>query len=102
MSTGIDAPLAADSAVDMTTVTVSTKERRELQEFLVRLGAAMNAADEPVYAVQQALRRVAAGYGMRDVRISAFPDLLLVSLAGGKSATLELTTPLASGPRGRS
>jgi uncharacterized membrane protein YjjP (DUF1212 family) len=80
-------------------VTLSTKELRKLQEFLVRLGAAMNAADEPVYAVQQALRRVAAAYGMRDARISAFPTSLLVSLGGGESATLELTTPLASGPR---
>jgi hypothetical protein len=31
-------------------VPLSTKELRKLQEFLVRLGAAMNAADEPVYA----------------------------------------------------
>jgi uncharacterized membrane protein YjjP (DUF1212 family) len=80
-------------------VTLSTKELRELQAFLVRLGAAMNAADEPVYAVQQALRRFAAAYGMWDARISAFPTSLLVSLGGGESATLELTTPLASGPR---
>jgi uncharacterized membrane protein YjjP (DUF1212 family) len=77
----------------------SSEEQRELQAFLVRLGAAMNAADEPVYVVQQTLRRVAAAFGMRDARISAFPTSLLVSLGGGESATLELTTPLASNPR---
>jgi uncharacterized membrane protein YjjP (DUF1212 family) len=78
---------------------LSSEEQRELQAFLVRLGAAMNAADEPVYVVQQTLRRVAAAYGMRDARISALPTSLFVSLGGGESATLELTTPLASGPR---
>jgi hypothetical protein len=32
---------------------VSKKELRDLQAFVVGLGAAMNAAGEPVYAVQQ-------------------------------------------------
>jgi len=59
----------------------------------------MNAVAEPVYEVQTRLTRIAAAYGIADARITAFPTSLLVSLGGGESATLELTTPLASAPR---
>jgi uncharacterized membrane protein YjjP (DUF1212 family) len=71
----------------------------ELQLFLVRLGAAMNAVGMPVYTVQQRLTTVAAAYGAHGARISAFPTSLLVTLGRGESATLELTTPLSSAPR---
>ena len=80
-------------------MTGSKEGLAQLQRFLVGLGAAMNAADEPVYSVQRRLRIIASAYGIDDARISAFPTSLLVSLGGGESATLELTTPLASGPR---
>jgi uncharacterized membrane protein YjjP (DUF1212 family) len=65
----------------------------------VQLGAAMNAASEPVYAVQQRLARVAAAYGAAGARISAFPTWLIITLGTGESATLEPTTPLAGTPR---
>lgn len=77
---------------------LSKKELRHLQTFLLALGAAMNAVDEPVYEVQRRLRRIASAYGVADARITAFPTSLLVSL-GGESATMEITTPLASGAR---
>ena len=37
----------------------------ELQLFVVQLGAAMNAAGEPVYVVQDRLTKMAAAYGAR-------------------------------------
>ena len=72
---------------------------QQLQTFIVQLGAAMNAVGEPVYAVQGRLASVAGAYGVRGARITAFPTSLLVTLGGGESATLELTTPLSSIPR---
>jgi uncharacterized membrane protein YjjP (DUF1212 family) len=74
-------------------------DRFELQAFIVRLGAAMNAAGEPVYNVQSTLTRVAAAYGVTKARINAYPTSLFVTLGSGESATLELTTPLSSVPR---
>src|SRR5882672_1553403 len=72
---------------------------RELQTFVVQLGAAMNAVSEPVYSVQQRLARVTAAYGADGARITAFPTSLMVTLGRGESATLEPTKPLASAPR---
>ncbi|MET0910340.1 MAG: threonine/serine exporter family protein [Ilumatobacteraceae bacterium] len=72
---------------------------RELQTFVVRLGAAMNAAGEPVYSVQQRLSTVARAYGARSARISAFPTSLMVTMGTGEPATLELTMGLATVPR---
>jgi uncharacterized membrane protein YjjP (DUF1212 family) len=80
-------------------MTTSDGDLRELQTFVVQLGAAMNAVSVPVFTVQERLQRVAAAYGATDPRISAFPTSLLVSMGRGESATLELTTPLASTPR---
>lgn len=74
-------------------------DRFELQAFIVRLGAAMNAAGEPVYSVQHTLSRIAAAYGVTKARINAYPTSLFVTLGRGESATLELTTPLSSVPR---
>ncbi|HEY7018128.1 MAG TPA: threonine/serine exporter family protein [Gaiellaceae bacterium] len=77
----------------------SPGDLRLLQTFLVQLGAALNAVGEPVYTIQQRLTRIAAAHGVHGARISAFPTSLLVTLGGGESATLELTTPLASSTR---
>jgi uncharacterized membrane protein YjjP (DUF1212 family) len=74
-------------------------DRFELQAFIVRLGAAMNAAGEPVYSVEETLMRVSAAYGVTKARINAYPTSLFVTLGRGESATLELTTPLSSIPR---
>jgi uncharacterized membrane protein YjjP (DUF1212 family) len=62
----------------------------------VRLGAALNAVGEPVYVIQERLTRIAAAYGMRGARITAFPTSLLVSLGGGEATALELTTPVTA------
>jgi uncharacterized membrane protein YjjP (DUF1212 family) len=65
---------------------------QELQLFVVRLGAALSAVGEPVYAIQDSVKRVAAAYGVPAARITAFPTSLLVSLSG-ESTVLELSTP---------
>jgi uncharacterized membrane protein YjjP (DUF1212 family) len=73
-------------------------ERRELQTFVVELGAAMNAAGEPAYTVQERLTRVAHAYDARGARVSAFPTYLIVTMGRGRPATLELTS-VAATPR---
>ena len=71
----------------------------ELQLFIVQLGAAMNAAGEPVYEVQDRLTRTAAAYGARNATVSAFPTYLMVTMGRGEPAVVEITTPLSSSPR---
>jgi uncharacterized membrane protein YjjP (DUF1212 family) len=72
----------------------SREQLRELEAFMVRLGAALNTVSEPVYSIQKRLQRVAAAYGVADARISAFPTSLLVSLGDGEPVALEPTTRL--------
>jgi uncharacterized membrane protein YjjP (DUF1212 family) len=74
-------------------------ELGELQVFVVQLGAAMNAAGEPVYAVQERLAKIAAAYGAQAATVSAFPTYLMVTMGRGAPAAVEVTTPLASSPR---
>jgi uncharacterized membrane protein YjjP (DUF1212 family) len=69
---------------------------RELQTFVVRLGAALNAAGEPVYAIQDRLTRIAHAYGAKTARISAFPTYLMVAMGHGEPTALELTSVAAS------
>jgi uncharacterized membrane protein YjjP (DUF1212 family) len=71
----------------------------ELQLFVVQLGAAMNAAGQPVNVVQERLTTMAAAYGAHHAIISAFPTYLMVSLARGEPAVIELTTPLGNSIR---
>ena len=71
----------------------------ELQLFVVQLGAAMNAAGEPVYVVQDRLTKMAAAYGARAATISAFPTYLMVTMGRGEPAAVELTTSLGGSPR---
>lgn len=71
---------------------------RVLQAFVVQLGAAMNAAGEPVYAVQERLGRVAVAYGSRSAQISAFPTFMMVTMGQGEPVTLEIASSMA-GPR---
>ena len=83
-------------------VTVSASDRDDphvLQTFVVELGAALSAAGEPVYAVQERLTRVARAYGARAARISAFPTYMMVTMGRGEAATVELTSGLAALPR---
>jgi uncharacterized membrane protein YjjP (DUF1212 family) len=72
---------------------------RALEAFVIELGAALNAAGEPVYSVQQRLTDVAKAYGAHGARVSAFPTFLMVTMGAGEPALLELTTTLASSPR---
>jgi uncharacterized membrane protein YjjP (DUF1212 family) len=65
---------------------------RELQSFVVQLGAAMNTVGQPVHTVQDRLGRVARAYGAGSARISAFPTYMMVTMGRGEPATLELTT----------
>jgi uncharacterized membrane protein YjjP (DUF1212 family) len=77
----------------------SSEELNQLQTFLVRLGAAMNAVGQPVYAIQDGLKRVAVAYGSAGARITAFPTTLLVTVGSGSPVVLDVTTPLSSIPR---
>jgi uncharacterized membrane protein YjjP (DUF1212 family) len=74
-------------------------EPRALETFVIELGAALNAAGEPVYSVQERLTGVARAYGAQSARISAFPTYLMVTMGHGEPALLELTSALASAPR---
>jgi uncharacterized membrane protein YjjP (DUF1212 family) len=71
----------------------------ELQTFVVQLGAAMNAANEPVHSVQERLTEVARAFGADAVTVSAFPTYLMVTMGTGEPAMLELTTVLGGAPR---
>jgi uncharacterized membrane protein YjjP (DUF1212 family) len=71
----------------------------ELQLFVVQLGAAMNAAGEPVYVVQDRLTNIAAAYGARAATVSAFPTYLMVTMGRGEPAAVELTASLGGSPR---
>jgi hypothetical protein len=51
-----------------------------LLEFLYRLGQAYLACGEQTAKVELLLRRVATGYGMRKVRVVAFPTAVFISL----------------------
>ncbi|HEY1739499.1 MAG TPA: threonine/serine exporter family protein [Acidimicrobiia bacterium] len=64
---------------------------RVLQVFVVRLGAALNDAGEPVHTVQERLRRVARVNGASTAMISAFPTYMMVAMGRGEPATVELT-----------
>ena len=73
-------------------------ELRDLQAFVIQLGAAMNAAGETVASVQERLARVTHAYDARSARISAFPTFLIVTMGRGEPASLELTS-VAAVPR---
>jgi uncharacterized membrane protein YjjP (DUF1212 family) len=77
---------------------LSLQSMQELQLFVVRLGAALNAVGEPVYLIQERLAGIAGAYGASEARVTAFPTSLLVSL-GGEPTTLELTTPVVGPAR---
>jgi uncharacterized membrane protein YjjP (DUF1212 family) len=71
---------------------VSAPERDDLpvlQTFVVELGAALSAAGEPVYSVQDRLSRVARAYGIRSARISAFPTSIVARTHHGPRPATE-------------
>jgi uncharacterized membrane protein YjjP (DUF1212 family) len=72
---------------------------RDLQTFVVQLGAAMNTAGESVDSVQVRIARVARAYGAHAARISAFPTFMMVTMGRGEPATVELTSSLNAEPR---
>jgi len=72
----------------------SQGEPDQLLDFLVELGAALNAVGEPVYSIQERLERIATANGVGDARISVFPTSLFTSLGNGKPATIEPTSAL--------
>ena len=69
---------------------------RDLEAFVIGLGAALNAAGEPAYSVQQRLTEVARANGARAARISAFPTFLMVTMGAREPALLEITTVSSS------
>jgi uncharacterized membrane protein YjjP (DUF1212 family) len=61
-----------------------------LLEFLFRLGRAYLACGEQTAKVEKLLRLTAAAYGMRKVRIVAFPTAVFISLHDGKGERVTL------------
>jgi uncharacterized membrane protein YjjP (DUF1212 family) len=73
-------------------------ETRDLQAFVVQLGAAVNSTGKTVTSVQERLTRVTRAYGA-DATVSAFPTYLMVAMGRGEPTMVELTAPLAGPPR---
>jgi len=74
-------------------------DRAELLPFVVELGAAMNAAGQPTYIVQERLTEIAKAYRARSATITAFPTYLMVTMGRGKPAAIGMTTSLTGSPR---
>jgi uncharacterized membrane protein YjjP (DUF1212 family) len=74
-------------------------ETRDLQAFVVELGAALSATGETVTLVQERLTCVTRAYGADAATVSAFPTYLMVAMGRGEPTTVELTAPLAGPPR---
>jgi uncharacterized membrane protein YjjP (DUF1212 family) len=62
----------------------------ELLEFMYRLGQAYIASGEQTALVERFLRRTAAAYGMRQVRVVAFPTALFISVHDGSEERVTL------------
>jgi uncharacterized membrane protein YjjP (DUF1212 family) len=71
---------------------------RELQLFVVQLGAALNAGGETSYAIQQRLTRVLRANAASGATVSAFPTSLMVTMGRGEPAAVELSA-VASTPQ---
>lgn len=65
-------------------------DTNELLEFLFRMGQAYLACGEQTAKVELLLRRIATAYGMRKVRVVAFPTAVFISLhdSTGERVTL--------------
>ncbi len=64
-----------------------------LEQFLVRLGAALLAGGEPVTTVEENLRAIAAAYGATDARVAATPTGVFLAAAPGRAVLLEPVGP---------
>ena len=65
---------------------------RRLIEFLTALGAAMSSAGDATTFITRALERIGQAYGLRDLRVSAGPTLLILRYAEEEVAIVDLTT----------
>jgi len=66
----------------------------DLVALLTELGAALNAAGEPVGQISRRLRVTAAAYGAPDAELVVFPNALLVQLAGQEQGMVGMATRL--------
>jgi uncharacterized membrane protein YjjP (DUF1212 family) len=67
--------------------------------LLLRLAAALNTSGLTVDDVQRRVERIARAFGAPQVRVSAFPTFVMISMAGGEPTTLEVTPMDADSPR---
>ena len=65
---------------------------RRLIEFLTALGAAMSSAGDATTFITRALERIGQAYGLRDLRVSAGPTLLILRYAEEEVAIVDITT----------
>jgi uncharacterized membrane protein YjjP (DUF1212 family) len=71
----------------------------ELQAFVLQLGAVLDSAGEPVFAIEERMLAVAAAYGVANARVNALPTSLLVTMGDGAPVALEMTPKLTRTPR---
>jgi uncharacterized membrane protein YjjP (DUF1212 family) len=88
-TTGEDAVPTTGGAARRTPVSSA-----DLVALLSELGAALNAAGEPVGQISRRLRVTAAAYGAPDAELVVFPNALLVQLAGQEQGMVGMATRL--------
>jgi uncharacterized membrane protein YjjP (DUF1212 family) len=67
----------------------AVEQERELLDFVLQIGRAMNQAGTAVNETQDRLVRIAAAYGADAARIVVLPTMLIVSLGRAETATIE-------------
>jgi uncharacterized membrane protein YjjP (DUF1212 family) len=67
-------------------------QRRRVIEFLTELGGAMSCAGDATTFITKAIERSGTAYGLKDLRVSAGPTLLILRYADDELAFVDLTT----------
>lgn len=67
-----------------------TDGSREIETFILQLGAAMSGSGQPADVVQDRLVAVARSHGRGAARVNVYPTSLMVTMGRGEPATLEL------------
>jgi hypothetical protein len=72
---------------------------RDLQDFVLQAGRALNDSGSPVSEIQKRLTRIAAAYGATGARVVVMPTSVIVSLGPAQAATIERAPPLGGSLR---
>ena len=82
-------PIAEDGALEP-----QEERTRQLIQFMSELGAAMNSAGDATTFIRRSLLRIARAYGLRDLRISVVPTMLLVRYGRDQATVMDMTDNL--------